>query len=243
MKIIGITGGICSGKSEVSKFLLDHKCEVIDCDRISHLLYAQDWFVEGLCKLFGSVILTDGKFDKTKLRKLVFSSETSLDKLNKYCHKHIFNIVKKDLGIYKISNIPVVFIDAPVLFESSMDKEIDFDEIIVVSASRETQIERLKLRNPDLTETEISGILDAQMSADEREHRGTIVIDNNGTKEDLYKAINQVTLRIKLVDDTNVSDKRAANLIDTIRDRYAKELSAEEQDALILASNRLRESY
>ena len=179
MRIIGLTGGICAGKSGVTKYLLRKGYPVIDCDKITDELYTYQWFTDGLRHIFGKKIVYNGNVNRGKLGALVFSDYKEMKKLNNYCLPLVFKEVKKRLALLIEEGHPFIFIDAPILFESGLDKEIEFTDFWVVSVEKVEQIRRLKQRKDYLTPRNIHNILNSQLSNKERLEYATFIIENN----------------------------------------------------------------
>lgn len=190
MHIIGITGGICSGKSGVSSYLIKKGYAVIDCDKITDSLYQYQYFTDGLRHLFGKKIVYNGEVNRGKLGSLVFSSYKEMRKLNNFCLPYIIKEVKRQLQGYIELGNSVVFIDAPILFESGLQNEIDFTDFWVISVEKTTQIKRLKQRKPYLSPRAVQNILNSQLSNSERLDYATYIIDNNvRNKKLLYEKV------------------------------------------------------
>lgn len=190
MHIIGITGGICSGKSGVSSYLIKKGYAVIDCDKITDSLYQYQYFTDGLRHLFGKKIVYNGEVNRGKLGSLVFSSCKEMRKLNNFCLPYIVKEVKRQLQGYIELGNSVVFIDAPILFESGLQNEIDFTDFWVISVEKTTQIKRLKQRKPYLSPRAVQNILNSQLSNSERLDYATYIIDNNvRNKKLLYEKV------------------------------------------------------
>lgn len=190
MRIIGITGGICSGKSGVSSYLIKKGFAVIDCDKITDSLYQYQYFTDGLRHLFGKKIVYNGEVNRGKLGSLVFSSYKEMRKLNNFCLPYIVKEVKRQLQGYMELGNSVVFIDAPILFESGLQNEIDFTDFWVISVEKTTQIKRLKQRKPYLSPRAVQNILNSQLSNSERLDYATYIIDNNvRNKKLLYEKV------------------------------------------------------
>lgn len=198
MKIIGLTGGISSGKSTVSTIIKGGGFPLVDCDLISRELYEDKDFADGIISIFGTAVVSNGKLDKRKLSVLVFTDADKLKTLSKYIHPRIFKKVQDEINSYAVAGAEYVFVDAPILFESGLDKAIHFDEIIAVSISRENQVKRLKIRNPEKSDKEINGIISTQFSDKKRKSKATIVIDNNGTKDELINTVLDILENIQL---------------------------------------------
>ncbi len=179
MRIIGLTGGICAGKSGVTRYLLKKGFPVIDCDKITDELYKYQWFTDGLRHIFGKKIVYNGQVNRGKLGALVFSDYKEMRKLNNYCRPYLFKEILTRLELLINEGHEFIFIDAPTLFESGLDEEVSFTDIWVVSVTREEQIRRLKQRKNYLTPRAINNILSSQLTNQQRIDRATFVIENN----------------------------------------------------------------
>lgn len=175
-KIIGITGGIATGKSRVSAFLKSHGYEVIDADLVVRELQA----IGGRLYLaihdtFGQTFfLPDGELDRVKLGEAIFSSEKMKEKLSVIQDK----IIRKELlDRCQASEADIVFMDIPLLFEKNYT---GFDEIWLVYAPRETQIERLMRRN-DLSREDAIKRVDSQIPIADKRALATRIIENCDT--------------------------------------------------------------
>ncbi len=179
MKIIGLTGGICAGKSGVTKMLKSKGFPVIDCDKITDEFYKHQWFTDGLRHHFGKKIVYNGEVNRGKLGNLVFSDYKEMKKLNNYCKPFLFKEINKQLNELIEQGHEFIFIDAPILFESGLDKEVNFTDIWVVSVEKVEQIRRLKQRKNYLTPRNIQNILNSQWTNEQRIEKATFVIENN----------------------------------------------------------------
>ena len=179
MRIIGITGGICAGKSDVTKMLKGKGFPVIDCDKITDEFYKHQWFTDGLRHIFGKKIVYNGEVNRGKLGNLVFSDYKEMKKLNNYCNPFLFKEINKQLNELIELGHEYIFIDAPILFESGLDKEVNFTDIWVVSVEKVEQIRRLKQRKNYLTPRNIQNILNSQWTNQQRIEQATYVIENN----------------------------------------------------------------
>ena len=149
--IIGLTGGIASGKSTVSSILIEKGFRVIDSDKISReVVDIGEPAYEELVDYFGEVILNnDGRLNRQKLGDIVFTDEKLLQVLNSITHPYIFKELKEQ--IYdKCVEFNIIFVDIPLLFErydEFITQGIIFDEIWLIYVDKETQLDRLMLRN------------------------------------------------------------------------------------------------
>ena len=185
-KIIGLTGGIASGKSTVSDELRKCAIEIIDADAISRtLLEVNGPAYAEVAEAFPQYIGEDGAVDRRALGAYVFSHEDALRKLNGITHPIIVSEVKKRAEQAERCAV----IDAPLLIEVGLDRICD--EIWLVTADRETRIRRIIARN-GLTRAEAEDRIDRQMPEEEKRLRAHRVIENNGSLEKLYEEIEKL---------------------------------------------------
>ena len=186
-KIIGITGGIASGKSTVTNYLRQKGYQVIDADQVVHELQAKGGkLYQALVSWLGSAILNEaGELDRPKLSELIFSSQENLAKSSRLQN----DIIRQELAnrrdqLAKIEE--TFFMDIPLLFEQ--DYADWFDEVWLVDVSKGTQLERLMARN-NLSQEEAQQRIAAQLSLADKRQRAEIVIDNNGALSNTLKQL------------------------------------------------------
>lgn len=186
-KIIGITGGIASGKSTVTNYLRQKGYQVIDADQVVHELQAKGGkLYQALVSWLGSAILNEaGELDRPKLSQLIFCSQENLAKSSRLQN----DIIRQELAnrrdqLAKIEE--TFFMDIPLLFEQ--DYADWFDEVWLVDVSKGTQLERLMARN-NLSQEEAQQRIAAQLSLADKRQRAEIVIDNNGALSDTLKQV------------------------------------------------------
>ena len=196
-RVIGLTGGIGSGKSTVSRFLAELGAVIIDADKIGHEVYRPDtdtW--RKLVKTFGRGILAaDNTIDRKKLGAIVFSNEEELKRLNAIVHPQITEIIKKQIDDYRRKDAKVIVLDAPVLLEAHAKNLTD--EVWVVVADDDNVIKRAVART-GLREEQIRDRIRAQMSTTERIKNAQVIIYNDGTPEDLRGKIKKLWEQIKV---------------------------------------------
>lgn len=184
MKIIGLTGGIASGKSTVSETLAQLGAIIIDGDKIGHQAMepGQPAYDE-VVKHFGPGILNEDRtIDRTKLGAIVFFDPEQMKALNRITWPWIFQSVRDQMDMKRLSHPNAVLVlDIPLLFEGGWDKLCDV--VWVIWVDRETQITRLMTRN-SLTREEAIKRIDSQMSLDDKAQRADVVIDNTGSIEE-----------------------------------------------------------
>ena len=137
---IAITGGICSGKSTVSKIIEEQGYKVISCDKIYCELLEDTKFLDQLENEFGNVKNADGKLNRSKLSEIVFADSEKLEKLNSITHPKIMQTVMEQM-----SGSGLFFCEVPLLFEGGYEGQ--FDRIIVVLRDEGERIKELMARN------------------------------------------------------------------------------------------------
>lgn len=178
VKTIGLTGGIASGKSIVSKTLQDLGAVAISTDEIGHRImepHKPAW--HDLIAYFGRGILNDDlTINRQKLGAIVFNDREELDKLNKITHPHIMAEMRNAMQLIASDNpASVVAVEVPLLYETHMEKL--FDEVWVIWVDNDTQIKRLMDRDGIGREDALKRI-ESQMPLDEKARRADVLIDN-----------------------------------------------------------------
>ena len=179
-KVIGLTGGIASGKSTISNIFKEVGWPVIDADQTARQVVMPGSL--GLAQIvsrFGSQVLQpDGTLDPAALGSMVFDDPQSLSDLDQIEHPLIMAAIDKQLAGFKKQGLPVVVLDVPLLFETGMDQECDLTVLAVVD--RKTQLERLMKRDHCSKAAALKRI-NAQMPLEEKMRRADVTIDNNGS--------------------------------------------------------------
>ncbi len=178
MKIIGITGGIGSGKSTVLQFLAELGATILDADKVGHKAFQPE--SELWCQLvttFGKqIVANNGSIDREKLGKIVFHDTKARTQLNQIMHPAIYAIVKVQFEEYRKQGIKVVVLEAPLLLEAGWDSLVD--EIWVTVASERTILKRLQERS-GLSEQESQARIQSQLNTEERIRHADVVIDTD----------------------------------------------------------------
>lgn len=191
MLMIGLTGGIASGKSVVAKLLEEKGAHLIDADTLAREAVEPDrpaW-QEIVNWLGESVLLPDQTIDRVKLANLVFNDRRMLEKLNKIVHPWVgsrFIAISEE--IKKREPDATLVYDIPLLIEAGMQNMVD--HILLVYVPREVQIARLQLRD-GLTRTEAELRLKAQMPLEEKRKHADTVIDNSGSLDETARQVDQ----------------------------------------------------
>ncbi|MBP2622895.1 dephospho-CoA kinase [Streptococcus oricebi] len=186
-KIIGLTGGIASGKSSVSQFLREEGYQVIDADQVVHDLQApQGALYQVLLAEFGPEILQeDGQLNRQKLGQMLFDNPDLMKKSSQLQN----GIIREELARLRDrlkEKETLFFMDIPLLFE--LDYESWFDQIWLVDVEDKVQLERLKARD-GLSDSQARQRLKAQLPLAQKRQRAHVLLDNNGS---LRACLNQV---------------------------------------------------
>lgn len=201
MRIIGITGGIATGKSTLTKLLKDRGYKVIDADKIAREVVEKDKpAYKAIVEEFGHEILRpDGDLDRKALGAIVFKDKDRLEKLNSIIHSHIFYQIKY-LTDKLSARADTVFLDIPLLFEVKdklEDSGLVFDAVWLVYAQRPIQIERIIKRDKLSREDAVSRI-DAQMDIEKKKLLASEILHNSGTKEELEEQLEKLLKKYDL---------------------------------------------
>ncbi len=188
MRVIGLTGGIASGKSTVARIIIDYGIPVIDADQL-----ARDVVLPGseglrqIVEFFGRAVLqADGTLDRAALAEIIFSEPSARHKLESILHPAIKALAEIRLDVFRQQGVPAVFYMAPLLVEAGATDRVD--EVWVVYVDRVTQLERVQKRDL-LSYEEAEKRLAAQMSMDLKRTYARIVIDNCGGVEALQEKV------------------------------------------------------
>jgi dephospho-CoA kinase len=193
MLVVGVTGGIVSGKTTVAQIFKKLGAKIIDVDLIAREIVQPSkkaW--KRIVKNFGKEILKDNQqIDRKKLGKIVFSNQVKRNLLNKITHPIIIEVIKKQLSqIRQQANKDVIcIVDAPLLFEAHLAEMMD--KTIVVYISEKEQIIRLLKRN-GISKDEAIKRIKAQMPLKEKISLADYVIDNSKSPEDTEKEVFQI---------------------------------------------------
>lgn len=193
-KIIGLTGGIASGKTTVSNYLKERGFTVLDADEYSRKTTAKNGpAIPAIIDAFGEdIVNADGELNRQKLGSIIFNDNDKRRQLNEIVHPLIREMMNADER--KFIETGHVFLDIPLLFENGLDARCDFT--VTVFVERETQIARLMGRN-DLTVAEAESRINSQMPLEEKARRSDYRLDNNGDLASLYVQIDKLIEEIQ----------------------------------------------
>lgn len=188
MIVIGLTGGIGTGKSEAARILQGLGAVIINADQVGHEAYtphSETW--REVVKAFGEVILQpNGEIDRRKLGGIVFSDPEQLARLNSIMHPRMAKMVAERIKELAERGVSVVVVEAAILFEAGWDSLVD--EVWSTDSPEELVIQRLQARN-GMSEEEARKRFGVQMPAEERRQRSDVVLDNSGEVSDLERTI------------------------------------------------------
>ncbi len=190
--IIGLTGGIGSGKTAAAKHFAARGVPVIDADKIGHALIAERGAAEKtVIEHFGSDIVCCGKIDRSRLASIVFSDKNALEQLNAIVHPLLFEEIQKQCRHYATcSQAPVVIVDAALLGESGQLHPW-LDGLILLICATEERIRRLVLTR-GMTEQEARNRIGAQYPPEKKQGLADWIIENEGTLDSLYQKVDHV---------------------------------------------------
>ena len=196
MRIIGLTGGIASGKSLVSKRLAELGATLIDADKLGHESYLQgtDTY-RAVVEAFGEDVAgPDGEIDRKALGGKVFGDEDARRNLEAIVWPAIRRLAAKRIEALRAQGVPVIVLEAAVLIEADW---LDLaDEVWLVETPRKTAITRLAERN-GLTKEEAQKRIDAQLTNEQRRPYADVVIENNRSVDDLLRAVDRAWSKIE----------------------------------------------
>ncbi|KAJ6429123.1 hypothetical protein OIU84_020707 [Salix udensis] len=195
MRIVGLTGGISSGKSTASNLFKSHDIPVVDADIVARDVLKKDTGgYKGVVAAFGDDILqANGEVDRPKLGQIVFSDPGKRQLLNRLLAPYISSGIWWEILRLWFKGYKVIVLDIPLLFEAKMDKWTKPN--IVVWVDTETQLQRLMARDR-INEEDARNRIKAQLSLDLKRSQANIVIDNSGSLEDLEEQFQKVLVQV-----------------------------------------------
>ncbi len=194
---VGLTGGIASGKSTVSRFLCEAGAAMIDADQIAHDLIRQGGCAyQPVVEVFGRQILdATGEIDRKRLGQIVFADAASRARLNLLVHPPLFEVVQaKKQEIFLRDKRSVIVFDAPLLIETDAYREMDW--VLLAYVDRGEQVARL-IQRDGLTEDEANRRIDSQILLEDKVSLVDEVIDTRRPLVDLQKSVQETYHRLK----------------------------------------------
>jgi dephospho-CoA kinase len=190
---IGLTGSIASGKSEITKQLVQAGIPVFDSDAEVHKLHANDKIISSITKLFPTSVFDNG-IDRKRLGKIVMSDPAELEKLENLIHPKVREAREKFIAHWQEKKAPFVVFDIPLLYETGENENLD--HVVVVSAPEHIRRERA-FRRPGMTAEKLAGIAARQISDLEKQQRADFVIDNSGSLQQLHEQVDALIVKFK----------------------------------------------
>jgi len=191
MKVIGLTGGIGSGKSTVSRFLAELGAVILDADKVGHEAFkpgTELW--REVVAAFGRQILTpNGDINREKMGEIVFGNPESLARLNQIMHPRMYEIVKAQLEKFRGRGVKVVVLEAPLLIEAGWTSLVD--EVWVTVAAEATVLSRLQ-EQEGLSREQSLARIHSQLSSEERIRQADVVINTDCDLDELRARVGEL---------------------------------------------------
>jgi dephospho-CoA kinase len=190
MKVIGITGGIATGKSTVERILENLGTKVIDADKVVHKLLSDENVKNEIRQHFPDAFDNEGNIDRKKLASIVFNDYEKKKILENILHPKVNQEIDKWIEINKKENSDeVLFVSVPLMIETGSYKK--YDKVVLVYAPRELQIKRL-IENKGYSYEEALARINAQMDIEEKRKYADYIIENTGTIQELEEKVKQL---------------------------------------------------
>jgi len=198
VQLIGLTGGIASGKSTVAARLAQHGAIVVDADQLARTVVKPGSnALEAIRMRFGdSVIRPDGSLDRTALGRIIFSSQADRQALNEITHPAVWELATELFAAAQARDPnAIVVYEVPLLFEANTQRAIDFTLIVLARANREKREDRL-VRLRGMSPHDAIERVTAQATDAERATVADVVIDTDGTVDDTHRQVDALWSRI-----------------------------------------------
>lgn len=195
MIVIGITGGIGTGKSTAAEYLIDKGFALIDADQIGRNLTAEgEPILAEIEEKFGCVSHDGQKgnglvLDRKAMADLVFRDNEVKEQFDQLMHQEIISIIDRNISEFKKTDARGILLDAPLLFEANINDRCDV--VILITADMDERIDRVSQRD-DADEEDIRDRINNQMSDEEKAKYADFVIDNSGEPEDMFAQLDDI---------------------------------------------------
>ncbi|CAK8053562.1 dephospho-CoA kinase [Eupransor demetentiae] len=197
MKIIGLTGGIATGKSTVSKMLAQAGFPIVDADLVAReVVEPGTTTLEKIKMAFGANIIDNGVLDRKRLGERIFADPSQRRELDQIIQPAIKSAMEDKIAFWRMQKVPLLIIDLALLFERGYDKTDLFDKIVLVMTDRRIQLERLMARN-HLSLAEAEQRVNSQMKSEQKLAGADFVIDNNGNLDDLKQQVDELIAKLQ----------------------------------------------
>jgi len=197
MKVIGLTGGIGSGKSTVAGFMAELGAVVIDADKVGHEAFkpGTELWREVVAAVGTEVLKSNGEIDRNKLGQIVFGNPKLLSRLNQIMHPGMYDMVKAQIEEYQRHGVNVVVLEAPLLLEAGWTSLVD--EVWVTVASESTVLRRLKEKE-GLSQQQSLARIRSQLPSEERVKHADVVIDTDCSLDELKAKVKELWRKLAL---------------------------------------------
>lgn len=196
MKLVGLTGGIASGKSTVAKILESLGAAIVNADALSREVVEpgrEAW--QEIVVAFGAEVLQpDQGLDRQKLRTIIFNNPAARRKIESIIHPRVRALAEQRIREHTATGFDVVVYEVPLLFEGNLHEWLR--PVILVACDVDTQLQRLQQRD-GLDRAQAQKHIDAQMSLTEKRRLADYVIENNGSLDELKRQVEAVLEKIK----------------------------------------------
>lgn len=194
--ILGLTGGIATGKSTVTGMLRERGIPVIDADQIAReVVEPGKPAYEAIVRHFGrDILLEDGEINRKKLGEIVFSDEAERQKLNAIVHPEVRRVMREEAEAAEANGADIVFMDIPLLFESKLQYMVE--KIVLVYAPADMQLARMMERD-ELEEEQAQKRLRAQFPIDQKKKDADFLIDNSTTREETERQVEKLLAELR----------------------------------------------
>ena len=182
--ILGLTGGIATGKSTASEYFEGRGIKVICADKIAREVVEKKEILETLVSVFGREIIENEKLDRKKLREIVFKDKLLVERLNNITHPAIIDRIK--LEVENNKNEKLIILDIPLLFEGNY--EFLVEKILLISCDLEVQIKRVQSRDR-VSKENAKNIIKNQMPLAEKMEKADYIIENNGEQKEFLEKL------------------------------------------------------
>lgn len=195
MIVIGITGGIGSGKSTAAQYLISKGFQSIDADQIGRDLTAEGQpLLEKIGEMFGCVSRTGTVgngliLDRKAMAELVFSDRALKERYDALVHREIISMIDHKIRELSRTYARGILLDAPLLFEARIDDRCD--AVILITADMDVRIARVCARD-GAAEDDVRDRIGNQMSDEEKKERSDFIVDNSGEPEDMYRQLDDI---------------------------------------------------
>lgn len=196
MKLVGLTGGIASGKSTVAKILESMGVAVVNADTLAREVVepGREAWKEIVAAFGPQVLQADQSLDRQKLRSIIFNNPEARRKLESIIHPRVRALAEQRIAEHGAAGYEVVVYEVPLLFEGRLHEWLR--PVVLVACDLDTQLSRLQKRD-GLDRAEAEKHIDAQMSLEEKRRLADYIIENNGSLEELQRRVRALLEEIK----------------------------------------------